>query len=52
MLTRLPGEKIVLDDDIFIEVAQVMGSKVHIRIKAPEDVSIMRGEIWEQGARG
>jgi len=52
VLTRLPGEKIVLDDDIFIEVAQVMGSKVHIRIKAPEDVSIMRGEIWEQGARG
>jgi carbon storage regulator len=46
ILTRRPGERVVIDEDILIEVMGVSGHTVRLGISAPEGVSIYREEIW------
>jgi carbon storage regulator len=46
VITRRPGERICLGDDITITVLEVSGSTVRIGIDAPADVPIYRHEIW------
>ncbi len=45
VLTRRPGEKIMLGDDIVVQVVQVVGNKVRIGIQAPRSLSIHRDDI-------
>lgn len=44
-LTRKPGETIRIGDDIVVEIASVAGNQVRVRITAPRDVQISRGEL-------
>ena len=46
ILTRRPGERVVIDEDILIEVMAVSGHTVRLGISAPQGVSIYREEIW------
>ena len=46
ILTRRPGERVVIDEDILIEVMAVSGHTVRLGITAPKGVSIYREEIW------
>jgi carbon storage regulator len=46
IITRRPGEKIMLGDDVVIEVIEVSGSSVRIGINAPKSVPVYREEIW------
>ncbi len=46
VLSRTPGERILLGDDIAVEVMQVVANKVRIRIHAPESLPVMRDEIY------
>ena len=46
VITRRPGEKICLGDDITITVLEVSGSTVRLGIDAPHEVPIYRHEIW------
>jgi carbon storage regulator len=46
IITRRPGEKIMLGDDIVIEVIEVSGSSVRVGIAAPKSVAVYREEIW------
>ena len=46
IITRKPGEKIMLGDDIVVEVIAVSGSSVRIGIAAPREVPVYREEIW------
>jgi carbon storage regulator len=46
ILTRRPGERVVIDEDILITVMGVSGHTVRLGITAPEGVSIYREEIW------
>ena len=46
-ITRKIGEKIVIGDDIVLEVMEVSGSSVRIGIQAPRSVPVYREEIWE-----
>lgn len=46
IITRKPGEKIMLGDDVTIEVIEVSGSSVRIGIAAPRSVPVYREEIW------
>jgi carbon storage regulator len=46
ILTRRPGERVVIAEDILIEVMGVSGHTVRLGISAPEGVSIYREEIW------
>jgi carbon storage regulator len=47
IITRKPGEKIMLGDDVTIEVLEVSGSSVRLGIAAPRSVPVYREEIWE-----
>ena len=46
IITRRPGQKIVLGDEITIEVIEVSGQTVRIGIAAPRSVPVYREEIW------
>jgi carbon storage regulator len=46
ILTRRPGERVVIAEDILIEVMGVSGHTVRLGISAPDGVSIYREEIW------
>jgi carbon storage regulator len=46
IITRRPGEKIMLGDDTVIEVIEVSGSSVRIGIDAPRSIPVYREEIW------
>jgi carbon storage regulator len=46
MMTRRAGQKIVLGDDITIEVVEVAGNTVRLGVNAPRSVPVYREEIW------
>lgn len=46
VLTRMPGQRIIISDDIEITVLRVNESKAWIGITAPEDVTVHREEIY------
>lgn len=45
VLTRRPKEKIVIGQDIELEVVEIRHGTVRIGIKAPKEVSIVRKEL-------
>jgi carbon storage regulator len=45
-ITRRPGERIILGDDVIVEVMEIRGQTVRIGIDAPRSVPIYREEIW------
>jgi carbon storage regulator len=47
IITRRPGEKIILGEDISIQVMEITGNQVRIGIQAPKSVPVFREEIWE-----
>jgi carbon storage regulator len=47
VLTRKPGEKIVIGDNISVTVCATEGNKVRIAIDAPRHVRILRGELTD-----
>jgi carbon storage regulator len=46
ILTRRPGERVVIGEDILITVMGVSGHTVRLGIEAPDGISIYREEIW------
>jgi len=46
IITRRPGEKVMLGDEVVVEVIEVSGSSVRIGIAAPRSVPVYREEIW------
>lgn len=47
VLTRKPGESIVIADNIQVTVLQIAGNKIRIGIEAPKNVPIVRAELEE-----
>jgi carbon storage regulator len=45
VLTRKPGEKIVIGDNVVLEVLEIQGNRVRLGIKAPQGVTILRQEL-------
>jgi carbon storage regulator len=45
-ISRRAGERIMLGDDVVIEVMEVKGQTVRIGIDAPRSLPIYREEIW------
>ncbi|MBJ7473046.1 MAG: carbon storage regulator CsrA [Solirubrobacteraceae bacterium] len=46
VLTRKPGEAIVIGDDIEIEIVAIGGGKVRVGITAPRSTTVHRKEVW------
>jgi carbon storage regulator len=52
VLSRKPGEKLVIDNNITITVLEVAGNRVKLGVEAPGDVRVLRGELaWWQDAK-
>lgn len=46
IITRRAGEKIVVGDDIVVQVMEITGNTVRIGIAAPQELPVYREEIW------
>jgi carbon storage regulator CsrA len=45
VLTRKPGEKVVIGGNITLTVVEVKGSQVRLALDAPVEIRILRGEL-------
>jgi carbon storage regulator len=45
-ITRRAGERIILGDDVIVEVIEVRGQTVRLGIDAPRSLQIYREEVW------
>ncbi len=52
VLTRKVGERIVIDNNITVEVLEVNGNRVRIGIQAPDGVTILRKELLLRDTAG
>ena len=46
VITRKPGERICLGDDVTVTVLEIAGSTVRLGIDAPAEIPVYRHEIW------
>ena len=46
IITRRAGERIMVGDDIVVEVMEIVGNSVRIGIQAPRSVGVYREEIY------
>jgi carbon storage regulator len=53
VLSRKPGEEVVIGDGITVTVLEVVGGRIRLGIDAPDNVRILRGELaWWLPADG
>jgi len=48
ILSRKPGESIIIGDDIQVKVLEVRGPVVRIGVTAPKDIAVHRDEIYRR----
>ena len=48
VLTRQAGERILIGDDIVIQIREVRGNQVKIGIEAPPEVKVLRQELRDR----
>jgi len=46
-LTRKPGQRIVIGDNIVVTVVDIKGENIRLAIDAPREIKIYRGEIYD-----
>lgn len=47
-ISRRQGERILIGDDIVVEIVEVSGGTVRVGITAPREQRIFREELWER----
>jgi carbon storage regulator CsrA len=49
VLSRRPGEKVVIGNDIILTLVEVRGNRVRLALDAPDQVRILRAELacWQ-----
>jgi carbon storage regulator len=52
VLSRKPGERVCVGRDITFTVVEIHGDRVRIAVSAPQDVTILRGELQTRVASG
>ena len=48
VLSRKPGEKLVIGNDVTLTVVSVHGGRITLAIEAPPSVRIVRGELRDR----
>ena len=48
VLTRKPGEGIIIGDNITVKIVEVKGGGIRIGIDAPRDTKIYRQEVYDR----
>lgn len=46
ILTRRPGERLIIGDEIVVTVLEIKGNQVRLGIDAPKYISVHREEIF------
>lgn len=46
IITRRPGEKLMVGDDVVVHVMEIVGNSVRVGIEAPRSIPVYREEIW------
>jgi carbon storage regulator len=46
IITRKPGEKVMVGDDVVVHVMEIVGGSVRIGIDAPRSIPVYREEIY------
>jgi carbon storage regulator len=46
IVTRRAGERIMVGDDVVVEVIEIVGNQVRIGINAPRSIPVYREEIY------
>lgn len=46
IITRRPGEKVMVGDDVVVHLLEIVGNSVRVGIEAPRSVPVYREEIW------
>lgn len=47
VLSRKKNERIMIGDDIILEVIELQGDKVRLAITAPRDIEVWREELYK-----
>jgi carbon storage regulator len=45
VLSRKPGEKVVIGRGITVTVLEILSNRIRLGIEAPDDIRILRGEL-------
>jgi len=48
ILTRRIGEKIIINDNVTVEILMVKGAQVRLGVNAPKSVTVHREEIYKK----
>jgi carbon storage regulator len=48
ILTRGVGDRFVIDNEITVKILAIQDKQVRVGISAPENVKIIRGEIYDR----
>lgn len=48
VITRKPGQRVLIGENIEIQIVDVQGDQVRIGIDAPKDISILRKELLDE----
>ena len=48
IVSRRPGEQMLIGDDILVEVLEVSGNQVRLGITAPREVPVLREELLDE----
>jgi carbon storage regulator len=48
VLSRKPGQSLVIDGDIVVRVLESRGNVIRLGIEAPDNVRVLRAELTEQ----
>nr|WP_246852109.1 carbon storage regulator [Patulibacter sp. SYSU D01012] len=46
IISRKPGEKVLIGDDIVVTVVEVAGGAIRLGIDAPRELAVYREELW------
>jgi carbon storage regulator len=48
VLTRRPGESLMIGDDVVVTILEVRGDVVRVGIKAPRSIQVHREEVYRE----
>ncbi|HHU17958.1 MAG TPA: carbon storage regulator CsrA [Clostridiales bacterium] len=48
VLSRKPGQSILIGDNIEVQIIEIQGDQIRIGISAPRDISIVRKELIDE----
>ncbi len=48
VLTRRPGESVMIGDDVVVTVLEVRGDVIRLGIGAPRDIQVHREEVYRE----